>query len=369
MNNRTNPTVPAAVFFLLLSLLSASCNLQNQAKDESRQAAARTTGTYAPAGNPASRPVGNIRSMLHDGKGTYWFGSDGEGLYRYDGKTVALFTVRDGLCDNRVSAIREDRAGNIWIRTGKGICRYDGTCFGKMEDSEARPGRTVYSPEVWHKEPGNLWFPADAGVYRYDGISFYNYRFPGSEIEAALSSLPYDPYDVYCTFEDRAGNLWFGTQSRGVCRFDGLRFTWFGDKGLEDAAVRAIFQDKAGNLWFGNNGYGLFRYDGKTLTNFTEEKGLGNPEFIKSFKEKEGTLARVWTIDEDTDGNLWIGTIDAGAWRYDGKTLTNYTVKDGLTDNGVTVIYKDQKGELWFGTAGEMCRFNGKSFTKFGVGL
>lgn len=46
--------------------------------------------------------------------------------------------------------------------------------------------------------------------------------------------------------------------------------------------------------------------------------------------DKHGTLARVWTINEDNNGNLWIGTIDACVWRYDGKNLTNYTTKDGL---------------------------------------
>lgn len=136
------------------------------------------------------------------------------------------------------------------------------------------------------------------------------------------------------------------------------------DKGLAGAAVRTIFEDKAGNFWFGNNGYGLFRYDGKTLINFTKEHGLSNPEFLKNFREKTGTLARVWSISEDVSGNLWIATIDAGVWRYDGKRLTNYTTKDGLTDIGVTAIYKDRKGQLWFGTAGEVCRFNGKTFVK-----
>lgn len=148
-----------------------------------------------------------------------------------------------------------------------------------------------------------------------------------------------------------------------MCRFDGKNFLWLTDKGLDGAAVRAIFQDKAGTLWFGNNGYGLFRYDGKALVNVTDEKGLSNPGFVKNLGEKKGTLARVWAINEDAHGELWVATVDAGAWRYDGKKMTNYTTKDGLATYTVTAIYKDKKGKLWFGTAGDVYQFNGRSFT------
>ncbi|MFN8346328.1 MAG: two-component regulator propeller domain-containing protein [Spirosomataceae bacterium] len=145
-----------------------------------------------------------------------------------------------------------------------------------------------------------------------------------------------------------------------------MTFTWFTEKGLASPAVLGLFEDKTGNIWFGNNGAGLFRYDGKILTNFTEEKGLGNKDFRVSGKSGPGTLARIYSINEDTTGNLWIGTVDAGVWRYDGNNLTNYTTKDGLTSNAVNTIYKDKKGDLWFGTDGNgVCKFNGLSFTKF----
>ncbi len=124
--------------------------------------------------------------------------------------------------------------------------------------------------------------------------------------------------------------------------------------------------------------------DEKSVINFTEEKKLSNNEFKTSGKSGPGTLARVYAINEDNDGNLWIGTVDAGVWRYNpsasfdsaqhkslkagGKELINYTTKDGLTSNAVNVIYKDKNGELWFGTDGDgVCKFNGKTFMEFVV--
>ena len=127
-----------------------------------------------------------------------------------------------------------------------------------------------------------------------------------------------------------------------------------------------VFALNAFNLWFGNNGGGLFRYDGNSLANITEEKGLGNPEFLRGgkFADKLGTLARVWAINEDNEGNLWIGTIDSGLWLYDGTRLTNFTTQNGLTGNAIWAIYKDKKGELWFVTNGNtVCKITGKSFT------
>ncbi|MDB5125858.1 two-component regulator propeller domain-containing protein [Mucilaginibacter sp.] len=156
----------------------------------------------------------------------------------------------------------------------------------------------------------------------------------------------------------------------GVCRYDGKIFTWLTAKGLAGPAVRGLLEDKNENLWFGNNGYGLFRYDGKSITNVTQEKGLGNDEFFKTSKVSGkpglGTMARVSTINEDESGAIWLGTFDAGVWRYDGNKLTNYTTKDGLTSNAINTIYKDTKGKLWFGTYGAgVCIFNGVSFTSF----
>jgi ligand-binding sensor domain-containing protein len=131
--------------------------------------------------------------------------------------------------------------------------------------------------------------------------------------------------------------------------------------------VRCLFQDKKGDLWFGNNGAGLFRYDGKTLTNFTEQKGLGDPTFLKDHRvaDTKGTLARVWTITDDTVGNLWVGTIDAGLWKLGGDGLTNYTTADGLPGNAIWRLYTDRQGVLWVVTNGDaVCRFDGKTFAR-----
>ena len=77
-------------------------------------------------------------------------------------------------------------------------------------------------------------------------------------------------------------------------------------------------------------------------------------------------MARVWCINEDNLGDIWIATIDAGVWRYDGKTLVNYSFKDGLSIPVITLIFKDKKGDLWFGSEGAgVFKFDGSKFYSF----
>ncbi|MCP4217857.1 MAG: hypothetical protein GY765_24660, partial [bacterium] len=94
------------------------------------------------------------------------------------------------------------------------------------------------------------------------------------------------------------------------------------------------------------------RYDGKSFTTFTEKEGLANNY--------------VYTITEDNSGSLWFGTWGGGVSRYDGKSFTSFTGKVGPANNVVFSITEDKNGNLWFGTnGGGVNRYDGKSFTSF----
>lgn len=307
----------------------------------------------------------NIRSIFQDRNGNYWFGTNGAGVYRYDTKTLTRFTVKDGLADNQIIQIQEDDLGNIWFGTGAfGITKFDGTRFTSLSNNVKI---TEGSETDWISKKNDLWFFAGGGTLRYSNPSFDYLPFEPSNFSTTINT-PYSlsRYGVYCILKDSKGTIWFGTQAEGVCCYNGKTLTWFKEKGLAGPAVLGLFEDSKGNLWFGNNGAGLFQYDGKSLTNFTAEQGLNNADFRASGKPGLGTMARVYSINEDNDGNIWVGTVDAGVWKYDGNNLTNYTTKNGLTSNAVNTIYKDKNGELWFGTdSNGICKFNGTTFTEF----
>jgi ligand-binding sensor domain-containing protein len=71
----------------------------------------------------------------------------------------------------------------------------------------------------------------------------------------------------------------------------------------------------------------------------------------------------VFSIGEDHDGNIWIGTIGGGAWRYDGHEVRQFTARDGLTTASVMAIHCDRDGTLWLGGIG-VFRLNGQRFER-----
>ena len=95
-------------------------------------------------------------------------------------------------------------------------------------------------------------------------------------------------------------------------------------------------EDKAGNLWCGTIGGGVSKYDGKSFTTYTTKQGLASD--------------RVFSISQDKAGNLWFGTYDGGVSKYDGQSFTTYTTTQGLADKFVSHVQEDSKGNLWFAT-------------------
>lgn len=289
----------------------------------------------------------NISCIFQDRKKNYWFASNSDGVFRYDGKKITRFTDRHGLCSNFIWSVQEDANGILWFSSRDGICSFDGITFRDYTKQVRDAPKTPFS--ITKK---NLYFGHRDGMCCYDGKNFLGFDIHPENYKPGA----YDqnrPYSIYSTLTDKAGNLWLGTQERGVCRLDGKSITWFTEEGLDKAAVRTLYQDRSGTIWAGNNGAGLFRFNGKSFENLTKEMGLENPDFLRKLKAKEGTLARPWTMNEDSEGNLWIGTIDAGVWKWDGKKLRNYTAKDGLASNSVWSIFRNSDGELWFVCGGE----------------
>tara|TARA_B100000497_G_C7689313_1_gene418616 strand:+ start:1480 stop:2604 length:1125 start_codon:yes stop_codon:yes gene_type:complete len=315
----------------------------------------------------------NIWIIFQDMNNHFWFGSDGQGVYRFDGKSILHFSTKDGLLNNRIRGIQEDNLGNVFITSLDGINKFDGQKFTTLP---------VIESNEWVLNPNDLWFSilgktGENGPYRYDGKSLHQLTFPKHYMEDEYYEVngkaPWSPYDVYTIYKDRKGYIWFGTSDFGICRFDGKSLNWMYEKHLTliegggSFGIRSIIEDKEGKFWFCNtkHRYNIFPTSvieqDKFLINYKREKGIDN------LKSPEGkNLIYFMSAIEDNKGDLWMVTYEQGVWRYDGKSITHYSVKDGSKDLTLFSIYKDKQGDLWLGTqeAGAY-KFNGNTFEKF----
>lgn len=305
----------------------------------------------------------SILCIFEDRKGNLWFGSDGEGVCRFDGRQFTYFSENDGLCKNQIRTIQEDQNGNLLFGIGGAVCIFNGSSFSSYPVQQSKNILNSFMPfninSVGATQTKSLWFEGGpyGEVFKYDGFKFHNMSLP----EPKNTHPSHSSNWVFSTYQDTTDDIWFGTLNSGVVQYDGSTFKRIYSKELGNP-VRTIFKDKAGTMWFGSNGGGVVSYNGQTLHNFTAEHSLTSPT---PDKHTPGTLSRVWAIEQDVIGNMWFATIDAGIWSYDGENFTNYTTKDGLVSNSIYTIYRNRAGSLLYGTAdGGVYWFDSEKFVR-----
>ena len=305
--------------------------------------------------------ISGIRAIFQDSKGNYWFGSHNEGISYFDGKSWKYFTSIDGLFDNQIRSIQEDKFGYIWFGTAKGVSVYANGSFINYSSNFNKP---TYE---WNETFGDLWFSAGEkeGVYRFDGINMNYLMFPKPKHKNHDNT-----YGVTGISKDKNGTMWIATYD-ALFNYNGQMVKIFDHTNLklkdnELLHIRSVLADSKGRTWIGNNGIGVLLMEGDSVFNFSEKHNLIHPKSTrKGDISKPGTLEHVFAIEEDSEGNIWFGDRDTGAWKYDGKVVTNYTIDNKLSNPMIWTIYKDKNSRLLFGMAdGNVYLFNGKTFKK-----
>ena len=314
---------------------------------------------------------GGVRAILEDRDGSFWFGSHLEGVCRVDGGRIRHFTRADGLGDDQIRSIQEAPDGSIWFDTGSGVSSFEVGRIMRRADGGLR------SIAPWTLDPGDLWFKADEangfpepGVLRLREGRLDFLAFPATPLrrDGAL-------HDVTGFARGAGGRLWiatyeavFGFDGSSVAVIDGERMGLRGGEGVPH--VRCVFEDSRGRVWIGNNGVGVVVVDGDATYGLAPLAGegdallrMGAPLAASVAADSDESLQRVFSIGEDRDGDIWFGTIDGGAWRYDGRVLRQFTAEDGLTTPHVMSIYRDRDGVLWLGGNG-VFRFDGRRFER-----
>jgi ligand-binding sensor domain-containing protein len=286
-----------------------------------------------------------VRNLIQDKTGNFWFAT-WHGIIKYDGKIFTNYTLKEGLIHFHVITLFEDSKGNIWFSNARGgVYCYDGKSFSLFTTKKGLIDNTANC--IAEDKNGNIWFGTEKGTSRYDGITFTNFTTKNGLSDNYINAI----------IKDKTGKMWFGTNN-GINIYDGKSFTIFTDKdNLPFKQVASLFEDKIGTFWIGSwakqsGGNGLCRYDGKNVSK------LISPYFVMY-------------MCQDTKGNLWLAynkgsdNINFALYSYDGQSFDKI-IEQNKTDNPVIFgIIEDKNGNIWFGTAKGVCRYDGKSFDYF----
>ena len=170
-----------------------------------------------------------ITSIVEDVDGNIWFGRDGYGASKFNGRSFVHYTTEQGLNSNNVQSIMPDNEGNIWI--GTRVAEKDNA------DTKMRFGQ--------------------GGLNKFDGKRFMH--FP--------DRIGLSENDVYSIYRDISNNLWFSTISNGVYKLENNEFVNY----AVPTSTMSILRDNEGNIWLGCAG-GLYNINknGETINITTE---------------------------------------------------------------------------------------------------
>lgn len=261
-------------------------------------------------------------------------------------------TIRDGLSDDIVTSIIQDKQGFIWFGTYRGVCRYDGksfTCYQYDENDSTSLGHNVVT-SLYQDNSGKIWVGSTAyGISILDPATNHFERISGGEPDEFLISNN----SIICIYEDSNYNMWIGTEF-GLTKIspDRKTSTKFYCKpenciGLSAKKIYDIVEDET-RVWFATDRSYLSYYD-KLHGTFHK---VGYTDIDLQF---EDSLFKNFYYQGDSV--LWIGSNTGGLSMVDTRTLSYKTYFIQNEKNDPTsiqirdIIYND--GKLWLATDGK----------------
>lgn len=313
--------------------------------------------------------------------------------------------VEDGLSQNMIYAILQDRQGFMWFGSQNGLNRYDGNSFKVYKrgilDEKGLKSDAIFS--LAEDGDGMLWIGTDIGVFLYNPVydSFTSLKsVTGKETPAGVVRT------IVC---DKKGNMWMGGSDKGVFCVTPkkeVRFYSLEHYLAKGQGIRGCCSDMDGHLWIATYQQGVLRlnmatgeitqfliddaksdassndinhlylFDSETMLVGTVSHGLmklnlRDGRFSELLtKGEDGKSLFVRRIYVDKDDNLWLGT-ESGLYIYSYQTggirHLQHVFNDpySLSDNAIHSICQDREGGMWLGTFFGGVNYFAESCTRF----
>ena len=309
------------------------------------------------------KPVFNItiRSIAEDTEGALWLGTV-SGAYRLTDTTLEKYGKQNGFTDNSIYTILTDKEGSVWFGSdGQGLYRFSGAQFSILDEHSDLPSEQVMS--FAPTPSGKLYVgTSNAGLYLFD------------KQKIIPISLQYKAPYISALYADGEYDIWIGTQGNGLCRLKGQeRIYYSSDDMPPNSVILSLLKDTSGRLWIGM-GNGAMIYQDNQFAKVKNINGsilsflaIGEDSMLLAsesglFLYHNGAVAP-FTTGDAADGsnilslaklgdNLWLGSNDNGVICYNLRTQKSFTLNkgSGLQSDFVYNIIIDNNGDVWAGT-------------------
>jgi len=297
-----------------------------------------------------------INSMLQDKQGFLWFGTQ-DGLNKYDGYKIKIYKHdpddSNSLSSSTIDFLYEDRYGDLWITTAGGLNRFNPATetFFRYDSDPENPESTMSDKigKLYEDRDGVLWVATAGGLNKYDreNDSFIRYFVNSDKPESGANT-------ILSLCEDASGIFWVGT-AEGLYLFNRtnenfIRYKSGTDKrgNLSGDYIFSVFEDRNGVLWFGTEN-GLFKFDKQNENFIRYDTGIDSTGGFSAYT--------VRSIYEDKSGYLWLRSRQ-GVYRFDKARerfeyfYHNPDDPNSLSSGAVNHVFEDKNGTIWIGTWG-----------------
>jgi ligand-binding sensor domain-containing protein len=318
-----------------------------------------------------------IRDILKDTDGNFWFNAAADGLFKYDVSTRRTIQLRcDGrkgstLANTPVTAIQKGPEGNIWIihrdKTIEAVDRKTGKVVRRMNIFQETTPSDFQEYKIFVDSSADLW------VYTLNNQHGVDYYSPKSGVRRYIDKGPAGLNNnlINGILQDSNGLIWIGTDHGGINLLDKSNFSIKylvnredDVKSIAQNSVTSLYKDDAGIIWIGTFKKGVSFYHEKILKFPLYRHQLANPKGL--------TYDDVNRFAEDEKGNLWIGTNGGGLFYLNRKSgqFTKYAHQasnpNSLSNDIIVSLFIDRQKILWIGTYfGGLSSFDGKNFKHY----
>ncbi len=275
-------------------------------------------------------PNNQLHNIIQAKDNTLWL-TTFYGLTQFDGTNFTVFTEDDGLISNHIFNVFEDSKGRIWV------CPWNRTGINRIENGKVTTFKDSILNEKWmmhtayEDKNGIIWFFGNNEVFKYENDSF-------KLIYKSQNKKEYHHPNQLSVINDN--ELYLTQQDNGIIRvtlnpFKITRHINNKSHGINNICY-SILKDRDNIIWLGCYG-AIYSYENDKITEYKVPI-----EFDK---------CRIWDIDEDKDGYLWLTTYGGGIVRWDKKDeFIVIDEKKGLSDDYCYSLLIDNENNKWVAT-------------------